>query len=176
MGALGDAGAVTTNNHELAQTIRALANYGSNKKYVNEFKGLNCRMDEIQAAVLALKLKYLDKENNRRREIAIYYVNNISNDKIILPILPQNELEHVWHLFVIRTPYRTELQKHLLDQGIQTLIHYPIPPYKQKAYSEWNNLSMPISERIHNEVLSLPISPILRDDQVKEICISINSF
>ncbi len=159
LGAIGDSGAVTTNDDELAKTIRALANYGSNEKYVNVYQGLNSRLDEIQAAVLDVKLKYIDAENARRREIANRYVAEINNINIVLPQLPENQEEHVWHLFVVRTPEREKLQNYLTEKGVQTLIHYPIPPHKQEAYVEMNNLSFPITEEIHKIVLSLPISP-----------------
>lgn len=166
LGALGDAGAVTTNNDELAKTIRTLANYGSNQKYVNIYQGLNSRLDEIQAAVLDVKLKYIDAENKKRREIAALYYTKIKNEAIILPQLPVNSEEHVWHLFVIRTTNREHLQKYLMEKDIQTLIHYPIPPHKQKAYKEWNDLCLPITEKIHEEVLSLPISPAMTAEEV----------
>jgi len=176
LGALGDAGAVTTKNEKLASTIRAIANYGSKKKYYNIYKGLNCRMDEIQAAFLDVKLKYLDKENQLRRKIAKYYIENIKNLNIILPEYPTNEEKHVWHLFVIRSQKRDQLQKYLMDKGIQTLIHYPVPPHKQKAYKTWNNDTYPITERIHSEVLSLPISPIMTKTEIQSIVDAINSF
>ena len=176
LGALGDAGGVTTNDEELAKTIRALANYGSNQKYVNIYQGLNSRLDEIQAAVLGVKLKYIDAENNRRREIAKRYIAEIKNPNIILPENPESEAEHVWHVFIIRTAEREKLQNYLTENGVQTLIHYPIPPHKQEAYKEWNNLSFPISEKIHEEVLSLPISPVISDDEVTEIIQVINKF
>ncbi|MET3730535.1 DegT/DnrJ/EryC1/StrS family aminotransferase [Moheibacter stercoris] len=176
LGALGDAGAITTNDENLAKTIRALANYGSNQKYVNIYQGLNSRLDEIQAAVLNVKLKYIDQENQRRREIAEMYISKIKNDKIILPELPNDPHEHVWHLFVIRTQEREKLQAYLTDKGVQTLIHYPIPPHKQEAYKEWNQLSYPITERIHEEVLSLPISPVLEDKEVNEVVEIVNSY
>lgn len=159
LGALGDGGAVTTNDEELANTIKALGNYGSHKKYENLYKGTNSRLDEIQAAMLRVKLKHLDNEIEKRREIASYYLNNIKNNDIILPTV-RAEYNHVWHLFVIRTNKRDELQKYLLDKGIQTLIHYPIPPHKQNAYKEWKSDSYPITEQIHNEVLSLSISGV----------------
>ncbi|WP_312083559.1 DegT/DnrJ/EryC1/StrS family aminotransferase [Epilithonimonas hominis] len=169
LGALGDAGAVTTNDGELAKTIRALANYGSNQKYVNIYQGLNSRLDEIQAAVLDVKLKYIDAENQRRREIANRYMAEINNAKFILPENPSDENEHVWHLFVIRTSEREKLQNYLTENGVQTLIHYPIPPHQQEAYKDWNDLSFPITEKIHAEVLSLPISPVMNDVQVEKI-------
>lgn len=176
LGALGDAGAITTNDDQLATTIRALANYGSNQKYVNIYKGLNSRLDEIQAAILDVKLKYIDSENQKRINIAKHYISEIKNPKIILPELPENENEHVWHLFVIRTENRDELQNYLTEKNIQTLIHYPIPPHQQNAYNEWNNMSFPISEKIHNEVLSLPISPVLEDEEIQTIIKVLNNF
>ncbi len=176
LGALGDGGAVTTNDDKLANIIRALANYGSNQKYVNIYKGLNSRLDEIQAAVLDVKLKYIDNENNIRRTIAKRFINEIKNPAIILPENPEDENEHVWHVFVIRSEKRDELQVYLTENGIQTLIHYPIPPHQQKAYKELNDLSYPISEKIHNEVLSLPISSVLNEEEVIKIIEVINKF
>lgn len=176
MGALGDAGAVTCKDADLATTIRAIANYGSKEKYVNSYQGLNSRLDEIQAAVLDVKLKYIDHENHIRRGIAQRYFNEITNDKIQLPVFPENKLAHVWHVFVIRTADRTRLQQYLTDNAIQTLIHYPIPPHKQEAYKEWNDHIFPISELIHQEVLSLPISPILTSDEVTYIIEVINKW
>ncbi len=173
LGALGDAGAVATNDNTLAEVARTLGNYGSSQKYVNQFQGYNSRMDELQAAFLSVKLKYLDKENQIRREIANYYLENINNPNIILPT--QNT-KHTWHLFVIRHPKRDALQKFLMQNGIETLIHYPIPPHKQKAYSQWNPLSLPITEQIHNEVLSLPISHVLDDSEIEHIVTTINKF
>lgn len=176
LGALGDAGGITTNDEELAKTIRALANYGSNQKYVNIYQGLNSRLDEIQAAVLGVKLKYIDAENSRRKEIAKRYIAEITNQNIILPENPSNEEEHVWHLFVIRTENREKLQTYLTDKGVQTLIHYPIPPHKQEAYKAWNDLSFPITEKIHEEVLSLPISPVMAEDSVTKVIEILNQF
>lgn len=176
LGALGDAGAVTTSDDDLADTIRALANYGSNQKYVNIYQGLNSRLDEIQASVLNVKLKYIDAENARRREIANRYITEISNKDITLPQLPRNQNEHVWHLFVIRTKEREKLQNYLTENGIQTLIHYPIPPHKQTAYQQMNELSFPITENIHKQVLSLPISPVINDSEVTEVIGVLNRF
>ena len=176
LGALGDAGGVTTNDEVLAKTIRALANYGSNQKYVNIYQGLNSRLDEIQAAVLDVKLKYIDAENNRRKEIANRYITEIKNPNIILPENPSDKAEHVWHIFIIRIENREKLQNYLTENGVQTLIHYPIPPHKQEAYKEWNNLSFPITEQIHNEVLSLPISPVMPEDEVEMVIELINAF
>ena len=175
LGALGDGGAVTTNDEELANSIKALGNYGSHKKYENLYKGVNSRLDEIQAAMLRIKLKYLDDEVEKRREIANYYLENIKNDNIILPTV-RAESNHVWHLFVIRTSKRDELQKYLFDNGVQTLIHYPIPPHKQNAYNEWKNESYPISEQIHNEILSLPISGVQSLEDTMKIVNILNSF
>lgn len=176
LGALGDAGAVCTNDDELARVVRTLANYGSGKKYVFDYQGLNSRLDEIQATVLDVKLKYIDADNARRREIAKLYIEEIKNPKIILPVNPENELEHVWHIFVIRIDDREKLQNYLTKNSIQTLIHYPIPPHKQQAYKEWKDLSFPITEKIHNEVLSLPISPVIGEDEIKIVVEMINKL
>jgi dTDP-4-amino-4,6-dideoxygalactose transaminase len=175
LGALGDGGAVTTNDEELANTIRALGNYGSHKKYENLYKGVNSRLDEMQAAMLRVKLRYLDEEIKRRREIASYYLQNIKNENIILPTVRAKD-NHVWHLFVVRTSNRDALQKYLLDQGIQTLIHYPIPPHKQNAYVEWKSESYAISEQIHNEVLSLPISGVQSLEDTQKITKVLNEY
>ncbi|MFZ4930759.1 DegT/DnrJ/EryC1/StrS family aminotransferase [Chryseobacterium sp. Mn2064] len=176
LGALGDAGAVTTNDEKLAATIKALANYGSNQKYINIYQGLNSRLDEIQAAILDVKLKYIDSENETRRQIAKRYISEIKNPAIILPEYPENEKEHVWHVFVIRTAQRDALQKYLTENEIQTLIHYPIPPHKQQAYKEWNEQSFPISEKIHEEILSLPISPVMTAEEIEKVIEILNKF
>jgi len=176
LGALGDAGAVACKDDELANAVRAIANYGSNKKYVNRYKGLNSRLDEIQAAVLDVKLKYIDVDNARRREIAHRYGSEIKNAHIILPEIPVDDSEHVWHIFVVRTKERDKLQQHLKDNGIETLIHYPIPPHKQQAYKEWNDLSFPITEQIHREVLSLPMSPVLTEEEIDTIINVIKNY
>ena len=177
LGALGDSGAVTTNDKELAKIIRAIANYGSEVKYKNKFSGLNSRMDEIQAGILSVKLKYLDDENAKRKEIAQYYLNHINNPKIILPeIINENCDSHVWHLFVIRTKRRDELKEYLERNEVQTVIHYPIPPHKQKCYKELNSIKLEITEKIHREVLSLPISPILDEKDMAKIVDLINKF
>ncbi|WP_150465645.1 DegT/DnrJ/EryC1/StrS family aminotransferase [Francisella sp. SYW-2] len=181
LGALGDAGAVTTNDKELANTLSALANYGSHEKYKNLYKGTNSRLDEIQAAMLRVKLKYLDIDIQVRREIAGYYISNIKNDKIILPIQNsqlniQNYQNHVWHVFVVRTANRDKLQKYLLDNNIQTVIHYPIAPHHQEAYKELLNDSYPISEQIHEQILSLPIGQHLSQNDIKEIVRVINEY
>lgn len=175
LGALGDAGAVTTDNKELADTIRALANYGSHKKYIFDYCGLNSRLDEIQAAILDVKLQHLDADNNLRREVARYYLDNIKQPDIILPVITDWNA-HVFHLFTIRCKKRDELQNHLTEHEIQTLIHYPIPPHKQKCYPKWNFLSFPITEQIHKEELSLPISPVMTREEREKIVHAINDF
>lgn len=175
LGALGDAGAVTTNDKKLAETITALGNYGSEKKYVFNMKGLNSRIDEIQAAFLNVKLPFLDDDNKRRREIAKLYVDNISNPKIKLPGVSLEE-DNVFHIFPVFTDHREELQKYLSEKGIETLIHYPIPPHQQKCYPEWNQLSFPITEKIHQQELSLPISPVLTLSETNEVISALNSF
>lgn len=176
LGALGDAGAVTTSDPNLAECVRALSNYGSEKKYYNLYKGLNSRLDEIQAAILRCKLKYIDQENQRRIEIAHRYLTEIKNPPIILPHHKLDDNSHVYHLFVVRCKERDRLQAFLKEKGVETLIHYPIPPHKQKAYKEYNHLSLPISEKIHKEVLSLPISPVLTDNEVSYVIEIVNSF
>ncbi|WP_340111708.1 DegT/DnrJ/EryC1/StrS family aminotransferase [Maribellus mangrovi] len=182
LGALGDGGAVTTDDKELAGIIRALANYGSKKKYVHDFKGLNSRLDEIQAAVLREKLKRLDADNQRRNEIAQYYCENINHPDVILPKAADyfrsksSYLEHVWHLFVIRYSERERLQQILVGNGIQTQIHYPVAPHKQSAYSELHSISYPITEAIQESVLSLPMSQVMDDKSVEQVCKTINKF
>lgn len=176
LGALGDAGAVTTNDKQVYDAIRAIANYGSNKKYVNIYKGLNSRLDEIQAAVLDVKLKYIGQENDARRDIAKRFISEINNPKITLPENPADENEHVWHVFVIRTEKRDELQAYLTEKGISTIIHYPIPPHKQEAYKEYGHLSFPITEKMHHEVLSLPISSVLEEEEIQAIIKAVNAF
>ncbi|WP_117880643.1 DegT/DnrJ/EryC1/StrS family aminotransferase [Aureibaculum luteum] len=175
LGALGDAGAVTTSDNVLAKTIEALRNYGSHKKYENLYQGLNSRLDEIQAAFLNVKLKYIQKDIEERRKVANYYLNNIINSKIVLPIVNNSE-GHVWHVFVIRTKKREVLQKYLYDNGIQTLIHYPIPPYKQPAYKNYNGLTFPFTEQIHKEVLSLPISSVISNSKIKKVVKILNNY
>ena len=175
LGALGDGGAIVTNDSELAKTIFLLRNYGSEQKYHNEFVGVNSRLDELQAAFLNLKLANLDTDNNKRRAIAKRYLTEIKSDKIILPFWDFSD-NHVFHLFVIRTKNRNDLQEYLSQNNIQTVIHYPIPPHKQKAFLEWNNLSFPISEKIHKEVLSLPISPVMSDAEVDFVVEILNRY
>ncbi|MEO9098865.1 MAG: DegT/DnrJ/EryC1/StrS family aminotransferase [Ginsengibacter sp.] len=180
LGALGDGGAVTTNDDALAGAITALRNYGSVEKYKNIYKGLNSRLDEMQAAFLPVKLKRLEQDNNARRKIAQYYIEHINNSGIILPASKQINIEdlysNVWHLFVVRLEDRNRFQTYLTENGIQTVIHYPIPPHKQQAYSEWNNESYPISEKIHQQIISLPISPVMKHEDVETVCKVINCF
>lgn len=175
LGALGDAGAITTNDKQLAEVIRALANYGTEAKYVNKYKGFNSRLDEMQAAILVVRLKYLKDDTIYRQELASKYLNEIVNKHIVLPFVSVIE-EHAFHMFVIRCQKRNELQKYLLEQGIQTQVHYPIPPHKQEAYKEWNNLSFAITERIHDEVLSLPLNTALNFSEITEIIDCVNKF
>ena len=199
LGCMGDGGCITTNDEELYKKVKAIANYGSDRKYHHIYKGVNSRLDEIQAAVLDVKLKYLDEDNEKRRVIAEYYLENIKNPKIILPYTPlppsgtspargaeasredleklkNTPLQTVWHVFPVRTENRDEFQKYLTDNGIQTIIHYPTPPHKQLAYKEWNNLSFPISEEIHRTIISLPISPVMTDDEVKKVVEVVNGY
>jgi dTDP-4-amino-4,6-dideoxygalactose transaminase len=175
LGAFGDGGAVTTDDADLARVIRALGNYGSPHKYVFDYKGRNSRLDELQAAVLSTKLTYLDTENDRRREIARYYYEHLSPEVVTLPRhLP--DAENVYHLFPVLSDRRDELQRHLQDCGIQTLVHYPIPPHRQRCYAEWADLTFPITERIAASELSLPISPVLTDEEAAEVVRAVNSF
>lgn len=175
LGALGDGGAVTTKHKDVAEKVRALGNYGSHKKYVNLYKGLNSRLDELQAAFLEIKLKHLDSDNESRRAVAKFYRENITNKKIILPECVSEE-GHAWHLFVVRCEERERLQAYLKENGIETIIHYPIPPHKQEAYKEYNHLCLPITEKIHREVLSLPISPVMSREQAQEVVRVVNNF
>jgi dTDP-4-amino-4,6-dideoxygalactose transaminase len=175
LGALGDGGAVVTNDTELAKTIQSLRNYGSETKYKNDFIGVNSRLDELQAAFLNLKLPNLNADNKKRRVIAKNYLTEIKNDKIILPFWDLSD-NHVFHLFVIRTENRNDLQKYLAKNNIETVIHYPIPPHQQKALESWNNLSFPITEKIHKEVLSLPISPVMTLEEVDYVVEILNKY
>ncbi|MXO06873.1 DegT/DnrJ/EryC1/StrS family aminotransferase [Flavobacterium sp. HBTb2-11-1] len=175
LGCLGDGGAITTNDSELAKVLFSLRNYGSEKKYHNEYVGVNSRLDELQAGFLNLKLPNLDSDNEIRRAIAKRYISEIKNDKIVLPFWDFST-NHVFHLFVIRTEKREHLQEYLAQNNIQTVIHYPIPPHKQKAFSQWNNLSFPITEKIHKEVLSLPMSPVLTEYEVDYIVEILNQY
>lgn len=176
LGALGDAGCVTTDDEALANYVRAMANYGSQEKYLNIMKGLNSRMDEIQAAVLCLKLKRLDADNEARRRVAQAYCEGIRNPLITLPTMPAEPSQNVWHVYPIRTPERNHLREYLSREGIETMVHYPLPPHKQQAYAEWNDRTYRISERIHREILSLPMSPVMSDDEVRRVVDVLNSY
>ncbi len=176
LGALGDGGAVTTNDQTLADTIRHIANYGSSKKYINKYKGVNSRLDEIQGAVLSLKLKRLDDDNSKRREIARRYYVGINNPQIKLPDAPEDSKEHIYHIYPIRCKKRDELQAFLLSKGVHTLIHYPIAIHQQEAYKEFSHLSLPTTEAIHKEELSLPLHPLMTDEQVRYVIDTINQF
>ena len=175
LGALGDAGAITTNDDALATVLFSMRNYGSKVKYENEIIGVNSRLDELQAAFLNIKLKQLDSENDFRRSMAKRYLSEIKNDKIVMPSwdLSQN---HVFHLFVIRTSNRMDLQNYLKENGIETMIHYPIPPHKQKALANWNQLSFPITEKIHKEVLSIPLNSSLNASEIQHIITTLNNY
>jgi dTDP-4-amino-4,6-dideoxygalactose transaminase len=175
LGALGDAGAVTTNDGDLAKTIYSLRNYGSETKYYNDHIGVNSRLDELQAAFLNVKLPHLDNENARRKTIVRYYLDHIKNPKIGLPFY-DGSANHVFHQFVIRTAHRDELQNFLKQAGVETLIHYPVPPHKQKALEHWKDLSFPITEKIHREVLSLPISPVMTPDEAAHVTNILNRY
>jgi len=175
LGCLGDGGAITTNDEQLAKVLFSLRNYGSEKKYYNDYIGVNSRLDELQASFLSLKLPNLDADNQKRRDIAKRYLAEIKNKKIILPNWDFSN-NHVFHLFVIRTENRKDLQDYLTKNNIQTVIHYPVPPHKQSAFQEWNHLSFPITEKIHNEVLSLPISPVLEDFEIDSIVEVLNRY
>jgi len=175
LGALGDAGAVTTNDEELAKVIRAVANYGSTRKYVFKYIGRNSRLDEIQAAILDVKLKHLDADNARRKEVARMYISGIKNAAVTVPEVKDWDA-NVFHIFPIRTEKRDELQKYLSDNGVQTIIHYPIPPHKQECYADWNTRSYPVTELIHAQELSLPISPVITDEEVSKVIRLINEW
>ena len=183
LGALGDAGAVTTNDDELAEAVRTIANYGSKIKYQNAYAGLNSRLDEIQAATLRVKLKRLNQDNQLRRDVAQYYMEHINKEQIILPTIDSsNKLvvgqykSHVWHLYVIRHKNREKLQQYLEEKGVQTLIHYPIPPHKQGAFKQWNHLCYPVTETIHHQVLSLPIGPLMKNTEREYVADMLNAF
>ena len=175
LGALGDGGAITTNDRRLAETARAIANYGSQEKYVNLYKGVNSRLDELQAALLGAKLPHLDADNKRRRSIAAQYINGLRNAHITLPAAAKNG-NHVYHIFAVLTPWREQLQEYLRNKGIETLIHYPIPPHRQEALREYSGLHLPITERIHNEELSLPCNPAMSDEEVARVIDAMNGF
>ena len=175
LGALGDGGAITTDNDALAEKLLALRNYGSHQKYYNKYIGVNSRLDELQAAILSVKLSVLDEDNEARRKVAEYYLAHIQNPKIILPKVIHRE-GHVWHLFVIRTADRDGLAKYLQENLVQSVIHYPVPPHHQEAMAEFKELSLPITEEIHKDVLSLPISPVLTDEQMRKVVEVINQY
>lgn len=179
LGALGDAGAVTTNDKELADTVRAIANYGSKIKYVNSYQGWNSRLDELQAAVLSLKLKRLDSDNEKRRHVARLYCENITNPGITLPFEEFHQgvgMDHVWHLFVVRTEHREKVQETLSQNGIGSLVHYPIPPHRQDAYPSLRDVQLPVTEYIHERVVSLPMSPVMTDDDVMQVVEVLNEM
>ncbi len=175
LGCMGDGGAVVTNDEDLYKKVKALANYGSDRKYHHIYKGTNSRLDELQAAVLDVKLPHLDADNARRREIATYYRKNILNPLIVLP-QTYDEQAAVWHVFAVRTQDRDRFQQYLTDNGVQTIIHYPTPPHKQLAYKEWNDRSYPISEEIHRTIISIPISPVMTDEEVSEVVRIVNEY
>ena len=175
LGCLGDGGAVTTNDKDLYDKLRALANYGSIEKYKNLYKGSNARLDEVQAAILNIKLKGLDSGNEYRRKVANIYLKNIKNPLINLPDI-KNDDSCVWHIFPVRTKHRDRFQKYLLDHDIETVIHYPIPPHKQCAFSEWNHLKYPIAEKIASEIISLPISPVIEENEINKLIEVVNDF
>lgn len=181
LGALGDAGAITTNDYELYRVLCALRNYGSHKKYENVYKGVNSRLDEMQAALLSVKLRYLEFETKRRQEIASIYCKHINNDRVVLPLSHsvvnvQEYKAHVWHLFVVRCKKRDALQRHLMNKNIQTLIHYPIPPHKQQAYKNYNSCNFPITEMLHQQVLSIPLDPTMNNESIAKVVSAINEF
>ena len=176
LGAMGDAGMVTTNNDELAQMVRSLANYGGRSRYVYDYKGLNSRIDELQAAILRIKLQYIDEENDRRSQCARLYNTLIENPHIQLPQHPAQAHSHVWHQYIIRTTHRNDFMQYMHDNGIATSIHYPIPPHKQGAYKEYNHLSLPTTEQLANEVVSLPIAPYFTTEDIEHIAQVINRY
>lgn len=180
LGALGDAGAITTDDDELAYTLRALRNYGSHEKYKNLYQGVNSRLDEIQAAMLSVKLKYLDEQTEHRRNVAQLYMDGIRNPLVTLPLrtgaCAHSLQSHVWHVFVVRCERRDELQRYLASQGVQTIIHYPFPAHQQQAYSDWASHSYPLTEAIHKQVLSLPMSPVMTPSEVELVIAAVNNF
>lgn len=175
LGCMGDGGCITTNDDKLAEKLKALRNYGSKIKYYNISQGLNSRLDEIQAAILDVKLKYLDEDNEKRRKIAKYYRENIKNQNVISPTI-YNEKAHVWHIFPVMVKNRDKFKAYLNDNEIESLIHYPVPPHKQEAYKDWNNLSLPITEEIHESIISIPISPVMTEEEYKKVVEVINNY
>lgn len=176
LGALGDAGAITTNDPTLAKRVKILRNYGSQQKYIHVLKGVNSRLDELQAGFLGIKLPFLDMDNHKRSIVAKFYSEYINNDIIKLPKMPKDEKSHVWHLFVVRVPNRSDFQQYMSLNGVETLVHYPIPPHKQEAYKEWNQLSYPITETLSREVVSLPISPVMTQEQIVHVVTVVNNY
>jgi dTDP-4-amino-4,6-dideoxygalactose transaminase len=176
LGALGDAGGITTNDDALADKLRALRNYGSHEKYKNLYQGCNSRLDPIQAAALAVKLPALDRETRRRQAIAAYYLKHLKNTALSLPQAAVEPEAHVWHLFVVRTPNRDHLQAYLQEQGIGTMVHYPIPPHYQQAYSQWAKRSYPVTEEIHRTCLSIPLHPALSDVDIERVVGALNTY
>ena len=166
---------MTTNDSQLAEAIRSLANYGSSRKYVFKYAGRNSRLDEIQAAILDVKLRHLDEDVELRKQVAKYYIEHITNPRIILPKVFDWQ-QHVFHIFTIRCTERDRLQHYLTDSGIQTNIHYPIPPHKQECFKEWNHMALPITEKIHAEELSLPMSPVMKLQEIEFVVNKINCF
>ena len=173
LGALGDAGAITINDVELADIIRTIGNYGSHQKYVHNYLGRNSRMDELQAAMLDVKLQYLDADNVRRKEIATLYINKVKNPQVRMPLMDRDS---VWHIFPVICPRRDNLQQYLREHGVETQIHYPIPPHKQKCYVDWNHLSFPITEQIHAQELSLPCHQAMTQEEADRIVDLLNDF
>lgn len=176
LGALGDAGAITTNDPTLAERVKVLRNYGSQQKYIHVLKGVNSRLDELQAGFLSIKLPFLEMDNHKRSIVAKFYSEYINNDIIKLPKMPKDEKSHVWHLFVVRVPNRSDFQQYMSLNGVETLVHYPIPPHKQEAYKEWNQLSYPITETLSREVVSLPISPVMTQEQIVHVVTVVNNY
>jgi dTDP-4-amino-4,6-dideoxygalactose transaminase len=174
LGALGDAGAITTDDEELTSVVRSLGNYGSSRKYVFDYLGRNSRIDELQAAILDIKIKYLDEENKRRKEVAALYINKVTNPLIRMPKCDDRDC--VWHIFPVLCEHRDRLHQYLMDHGVETQIHYPIPPHKQRCYSDWNLLSFPITEQIHAQELSIPCNQVLTDEEVNHIIELLNCF
>ncbi|MDI1320597.1 MAG: DegT/DnrJ/EryC1/StrS family aminotransferase, partial [bacterium] len=176
LGALGDAGAITTSDAELAHTLRALRNYGSHKKYQNLYQGPNSRLDEMQAAFLRVRLVHLDADNAQRRIISKRYRSEIINPRVLLPEVTLDEAAHVWHLYVVRVSGREEFVKYLSVIGVQTGIHYPIPPHRQQCFPELSNQTLPLTEAIHREIVSLPISPVMTEQQVSTVITAVNNW
>jgi len=176
LGALGDGGAITTSDDVLAEVLKALRNYGSEKKYHNRYQGPNSRLDEMQAALLRVKLPHLARENERRRQVAAYYLEHVRHEAVMLPEASAVRDEHVWHLFVVRSRRRDELQAHLSRVGIQTMVHYPVPPHRQQGYPDLSSCHLPLTEAIHDEVLSLPMSPVMTDAQMEEVAAAVNRW